>query len=276
MSQDNSSSAEDALTADAPDAPATGTIALPTSNVSDLDKLLFKHDRLYMHNILRINYTTYDVRRKQDTINPGTSHRDVIVMAETEDEGDHPYLYARVIGILHANVVYTGGTRVDYTPRKYEVLWVRWFEHDTTAPAGSWSHSRLDRLHFPPMARDDAFGFLDPADIVRGCHMIPAFTAGKRHEDGKGLSLCAMDSGDWRSYYVNRYVYLSQHCFNTEYFLLGSWTAICSCGTIGDLLLAMSIHISGNATIQGLSGLTPIRIFPPRMKDYSLTKRLWK
>jgi len=182
-----------------------GTIALPTLDTSDLDKLLFKHDCLYMHNILRINYTTYDVRRKQDTINPRTAHRDIMVLANNEDDSDHPFLYARVIGIFHVMMVYTGGTVVDYRPRKLEFLWVRWFEVDTTAPASSWAHSRLARLRFPPMARDDAFGFLDPADVVRGCHIIPAFSTQKRYADGKGLSACAMDSADWRSYHVNRY-----------------------------------------------------------------------
>jgi hypothetical protein len=201
LSQDNPPHTEDT--------PVTGTIALPAPDVSDLDKLLFKHNQFYMHNVLRINYTTYDVRRKQDTINPHTSHRDIIVLAQNEDEDDHPYLYARVIGIFHVNVVYTGGTRVDYSPHKFEVLWVRWFEHDTNAPAGSWTHSRLDRLCFPPMAHDDAFGFLDPADAMRGCHIIPAFSTKKRYIDGKGLSLRAMDSGDWQSYYVNRYVCFS-------------------------------------------------------------------
>jgi hypothetical protein len=207
LSQDDSSPAEDT--------PVAGAVTLPTPDVSNLEKLLFKHDHLYAHNILRINYTTYDVRRKQDTINPRTSHCDVIVLAENEDGSDHPYLYARVIGIFHVNVVYTGGTIVDYSPRKFEFLWVRWFEHDTSAPAGSWTHSRLDRLRFPPMAHDDAFGFLNPADVVRGCHIIPAFAANKRHADGKGLSSCAMDSGDWRSYYVNRYA-----CFSSPIALI--------------------------------------------------------
>jgi len=192
----------------AEDAPIAGVIVLPTPDVSELDKLLIKHDRFYIHNVLRINYTTYDVRRKQDTINPHTSHRDVIVLAENVDDSDHPYLYARVIRIFHVNVVYTGGTMIDYSPHKFEVLWVRWFEHDMSAPAG-WAHSKLDRLRFPSMAHDDAFGFLDPADVVRGCHIIPAFAAKKRYADGKGLSSCAMDSGDWRSYYVNRYACFS-------------------------------------------------------------------
>jgi hypothetical protein len=159
---------------------------------------------MYLHNILRINYTTYDVRRKQDTINPNTTHCDVMVLANNDDDSDHPFLYARIIGIFHVNAVYTGGPIVTYRPRKVEVLWVRWFECDLHAQAGSWSDSRLDRLHFPPMAGEAAFGFLDPAHVLRGCHVIPAFSANRRYTEGRGISLCARDAGDWKSYYLNR------------------------------------------------------------------------
>jgi hypothetical protein len=183
-----------------------GAAPLPVPDVSDHAKLFFEQDRMFLHNVLRINYTTYDVRRKQDTINPNTCHRDIMVLADTNDESDHPFLYARVVGIFHVNAVYTGGPIADYRPRKVEVLWVRWFEHDTSAPAGSWCDSRLDRLRFPPMASEHAFSFLDPADAVRGCHILPAFSTNRRHPDGRGISQCAKDAGDWHSYYLNRYV----------------------------------------------------------------------
>jgi hypothetical protein len=151
---------------------------------------------------MRINYTTYDVRRKQDTINPATPHRDVIVMAENDDDSEHPFLYARVIGIFHANIIYTGSPAVDYRPRRLEFLWVRWYELDPKAPAGGWANLTLDRLRFPPMATENAFGFIDPADVVRSSHIVPQFAAGKRYVS-EGLSRCARDSGDWKSYYVN-------------------------------------------------------------------------
>lgn len=176
----------------------------PAPDASNHSALFFQQDRIFLHNILRINYTTYDVRRKQDSVNPNTSHRDVMVLADG-DESDHPFLYARVIGVFHVNAVYVAAPVVDYRPRKIEVLWVRWFEHDMNAPTGGWSNSRLDRLHFPPMAREHSFGFLDPADVIRGCHIIPAFSTGRRHSDGQGISPCARDAGDWKSYYLNRY-----------------------------------------------------------------------
>ena len=157
-----------------------------------------------MHNILRVNYTTYDVRRKRDSINPNTTHRDIMVLADNNSDTDHPFLYARVIGIFHVNAVYTGCPTVDYRPRKVNVLWLRWFALDSGAGTGSWSDSRLDRLYFPPTASKDAFSFLDPADVVRACHIIPAFSAGRRYLDGNGISCCARDTNDWRSYCLNR------------------------------------------------------------------------
>src|SRR5215471_20976245 len=44
------------------------------------ESILFKHDRLYRHNMIRINYTTYDVRRGQDTIHPKTSHCNIMTL----------------------------------------------------------------------------------------------------------------------------------------------------------------------------------------------------
>ena len=191
------------------DVPAAG-LTLSIANGSDLDQLLFKHDRIYRHNILRINYTTYDVRRKQDTINPATPHRDIVVLADNSHDSDHPFLYGRVIGIFHANVIFTGTQLVDYRPRRLEFLWVRWYELDS---AGSWASSTPDRIRFPPMTDRDAFSFVDPADVLRACHVVPAFISGRRYIDGRGISRCAMDSDDWHGYYVTRCVFISMQVF---------------------------------------------------------------
>ena len=56
------------------------------------------------------------------------------------------------------------------------------------------------------MADEDAFGFVDPGDVLRGCHIIPAFQSGKVHSDGVALSRTAGDSQDWCCYGVNRCV----------------------------------------------------------------------
>jgi hypothetical protein len=173
---------------------------------ADYDSVLFKHDRLYRHNILRINYTTYDVRRAQDVVNPSTSHHNVMLLADSNNDHstlDHPFLYARILGTYHANVIYLGSGMVDYQPKRMEFLWVRWYESVGVMHAG-WDTRKLDRIRFSPMADSDAFGFIDPSDVLRSCHVIPAFSNGRVHDDGKGLSFCAKDSTDWAEYYVNR------------------------------------------------------------------------
>jgi hypothetical protein len=173
----------------------------------DPSRVLFKHDRLYQHNLLRTNYTSYDVRRGQDVMNPLTSHHNIMVLADPEDNNestsDHPFRYARILGVYHANVVYVGHGMIDYQPHRFEFLWVRWYKNSGVVRNG-WLDQKLDRIRFPPMADPDSFGFVDPSDVLRGCHVIPAFSRGKLYSDGKGMSTCARDSGDWAEYYVNR------------------------------------------------------------------------
>jgi hypothetical protein len=184
----------------------TGGAAINISNhQSELDGILFKSERMYRHNLARINYTTYDVRRSEDVINPNTSHCDIILLAN-QDEDTHPFLYARVLGIYHVNVVYNGPGRLDYAPRRFYFFWVRWFEY--IGNSVSWRDRRLDSIHFPPTANSDAFGFVDPRDVLRGCHIVQAFKHGKVHVDGVGLSRCASDAQDWRQYSVNRYFFI--------------------------------------------------------------------
>jgi hypothetical protein len=174
----------------------------------DLNSIVFKHDRMYRHNLFRVNYTMYDVRRSQDMVNGSTSQCNIIVLAEPCDCSDsstssHPFRYGRVLGVYHANIVYIGPGMVDYQPRRMEFLWVRWYV-DTGKMRAGWEAKKLDRIRFLPVADDDAFGFVDPSDVLRGCQIIPAFARGLLHVDGKGLSSCARDSSDWVEYYVNR------------------------------------------------------------------------
>lgn len=182
-----------------------GTIERP-DNILDIDDVHFKNDRLYHHNVMRINYTTYDVRRSQDNINPGTDHRDIMLLSFAgPDSPCHQFVYARVLGIYHVNVIYTGPGMVDYHARRMEFLWVRWYEDLDDIPVeASWSRRRLDRLQFPPMEEEGSFGFIDPGNVLRGCHIKPAFAFGLRHSNGMGISECAKNGKDWKIYYVNR------------------------------------------------------------------------
>jgi hypothetical protein len=51
----------------------------------------------------------------------------------------------------------------------------------------------------------DAFGFLDPKDVLRGAHLIPAFAHGKTDEL-LGASIARLpheEDEDWQYYYIN-------------------------------------------------------------------------
>jgi hypothetical protein len=94
---------------------------------------------------------------------------------------------------------------IDYQPRRMEFLWVRWYERIEATSTG-WDDFKLHRVRFLPVADENAFGFIDPMDIIRSCHIIPYFFKGKRHTDGRCLSRCAGDSSDWVAYTVNQFV----------------------------------------------------------------------
>ena len=169
-------------------------------HLSTLNQVVFKGGRMYRHQLFHINYTTYDVRHAQDTINPHTDHHDIMLLAPSDSA--HPFLYACVLGIFHTNIIYTSSGSKDYLPRHLELLWVCWFEV-VDIPAG-WEHAALDSLRFIPMSQDDAYGFVNPACVLRGCHLIPAFASGRMHPDGVSVSQNARDGKDWKYYYVNR------------------------------------------------------------------------
>lgn len=166
--------------------------------VSDnqLDTVDVVLERMYKHKVLRINYTTYDMRRSQDSVNPRT-HADVMVPS---DDDDHPYRYARVIGVYHVMVRYNGGAS-----QQMDFLWVRWFGFDLEHHWG-WKAKRLPQIGF--LDSDYAFGFLDPASIIRAVHLLPNFRLG-RTIDFLGPSIARKRSEkdqDWIRYYVGMYV----------------------------------------------------------------------
>jgi hypothetical protein len=139
-------------------------------------------------------------------------------------------------------VMYTGPGMHDLDTRHFDFLWVWWFE---IINAGSpvWSSSTLDLVCFPPMHRNDSFGFVDPKDVLCGCHIIPAFTKGKRQVNEVGISRCAKDGKDYNFYYVSRYVLWFGHD-DIPTLCLGFLCRICVCTTIGDWGSVISMRIS--------------------------------
>ena len=165
-----------------------------------LNQVMLKQNRFYRHNLMWINYTTYDVQCAQDVINPNTEHCDIMMLSGSSS---HPFCYAHVIGIFHANIIYTGPGLLNYQPHRLKFLWVWWFELTEWPSKSEGCGLMLDTLCFVPMMEDDAFSFVDPTDVVQGCHIIPSFATGRLHPDGVAMSCCAQDSTDWKKYHIN-------------------------------------------------------------------------
>lgn len=85
-----------------------------------------------------------------------------------------------------------------------DFLWVRWFGQDSTHKSG-FKHKRLPRIGFVPMEDGGAFGFLDPAEVIRAVHLMPAYAHGKTSElMGPSISRQPKDGDeDWQYYYVD-------------------------------------------------------------------------
>lgn len=165
--------------------------------------LHLENDKIYFHKVCRINYTTYDMRRDQDSINPRT-HADIMVLAHEDDgheeSNKHPYWYARVIGVFHVNARYKGNTTLMH------FLWVRWFGRDTAREGlGGFGTRRLHRVGFVDGKDPNTFGFLDPAVVLRAVHLIPAFAHG--HDNNRlGPTIAHQpheEDINWSYYYVN-------------------------------------------------------------------------
>jgi hypothetical protein len=170
----------------------------------------FHGNRIYRHKVMRINYTTYDVRRAQDSVNP-RNHADIMVLAHEDNnvpvaDSNSPetYWYARIIGIFHTYVVHTGPESVTSDPQRMDFLWVRWFGQAPNHRSG-FRAKRLPRIGFVPSDDDGAFGFLDPQEVIRAVHLMPAFAHGKTTELlGPSVARQPKDGhADWQYYYVN-------------------------------------------------------------------------
>ena len=187
--------------------------SLPTQNVTgslDGNLLFLKNDCIDHHKRIQFHYTTYDVRHGTDIVNAGTSRCNVMLLVNDTDSSSSPhrFLYARVLGAYHTNVIYTGPGMQDHKPHHFDFLWVQWFEVVDPASSG-WSNSTLDMVRFPPMHCNGSFGFVDPGDVLCGCHILPAFVKGKQQADGVSVSCCAKDGTDYHLYYVGRYVQIT-------------------------------------------------------------------
>ncbi|TFK25468.1 hypothetical protein FA15DRAFT_655145 [Coprinopsis marcescibilis] len=178
----------------------------------DWSRVIVKDNQIFTHKIFQIKYLTYDLRRNEDLIHIETDNCNVMLQ-NPEFRSDsltpvHPYRYAKVLGICHANFDLAGiiGPRLpvgsdgkavkEFT---IEFLWVRWY---TFQPAVTAFH--LDILKHAPISSPESTGFVSPDEVLRTCHLIPRFTLGRSYPTGAGQSPLAQDSREWEAYYINR------------------------------------------------------------------------
>jgi hypothetical protein len=136
-------------------------------------------------------------------MNPRTQC-DVMVVSREEGRDAHPFWYARVLGVFHAQVYHVGPSAKNRSIQHMEFLWVRWFGTVPGYRSGP-KVARLPKIGFLPETDESAFGFLDPSLVVRGCHLIPAFVDGRTSDLLTIPNSTARPLGetdDWEAYYV--------------------------------------------------------------------------
>jgi hypothetical protein len=149
----------------------------------DWSFVVFKGHRIYMHQTIRIRYTTYDLRREEDLVRIHSAKANIMVVnpeyASRPSNEASPavpmFCYARILGIYHANIIYVGPGNTDLAPQRVDFLWVRWYR----AKESHHSANGTDHLTFPKSCDPGTFGFVDPASICRGSHILPHFAGGK-------------------------------------------------------------------------------------------------
>ena len=166
-------------------------------------------DQIYRCKTVKINYTTYDIRRDGDTINTRT-YPDIMVTSPETGPNAQPYWYARVIGIFHAMVSSThpeleGAAR---SRHRMDFLWVRWFGMEPGQYRHGFQFGRLPKIGFVESTDNYAFTFLDPAQVIRGAHLIPTFAEGRTSgllPAKKSIAhiLNPNEEDDWVNFYVN-------------------------------------------------------------------------
>ncbi|KAF9474973.1 hypothetical protein BDN70DRAFT_814828 [Pholiota conissans] len=176
----------------------------------DRNAVRFRNSTMFRHLTARINYTTYDIRRDYDTINPRTHPFVMVASPEIKsDPSAHPFWYAQVLGVFHADVQHTGPNSTNMAWKSMDFLWVRWLGMEPGRSFGR-KEAKLPKLGFVPETDDYAFGFLDPGLVLRGCHLIPAFNDGRTSDllltQSPTEARAVGEIDDWVNYYVGIFV----------------------------------------------------------------------
>lgn len=85
-----------------------------------------------------------------------------------------------------------------------EALYIRWLAPLADHQSGM-NCARLPKVAFVDETDQDAFGFLDPGQVIRGAHLIPAFASGRGTSSlchGNSFARQSDELDDWEAYYV--------------------------------------------------------------------------
>ena len=130
-----------------------------------------------------------------------------MVLADDHDAKFHPYWYGRVIGVFHAMVRFNSSRAKARQMQRVEFLWIRWYgiDCDSDTMKSTFEAKRMYQVGFLDGDSDEAFGFINPSDVLRAVHLIPSFVSGCT--SGIGISPLARrpeeDDQDYVCYYVN-------------------------------------------------------------------------
>ena len=76
------------------------------------DFVFLNHESIYQQKIIWFNFTIYDIQHGTDIVKLGGSHCNVMLLVDLMDDSSpsdfHSFLYKRVLGTYHANMIYTG------------------------------------------------------------------------------------------------------------------------------------------------------------------------
>ena len=104
------------------------TQLLHSPNGHPCNFVFLKNDCIYLHKLVRFHFTTYDVRRGTNVINPGASRHNIMLLADNAEgiasSNLHHFLYAWILGAYHVNAIYTGPGMCDFEAHHFDFLWV--------------------------------------------------------------------------------------------------------------------------------------------------------
>jgi hypothetical protein len=134
----------------------------------------------------------------------------MVISGSESDREQNPYWFGRVISIFTVKAFYADPAIVGPPKtQSLDVLYVRWFGQDGGQSEWGLHCSRMPRVGFLPAEEPSAFGFVNPEDVLRRVHIIPAFNYGRTGEymGPSAFGRCASENdSDWVYYYVNMFV----------------------------------------------------------------------